>query len=130
MHTVFIFKILISPMILMMPKKYNHGFTALISIVLLASGTLAFALVTMIHTYSYVDRVMRRELRIQSHLSLEGCLESIHLMFRKDVYIKGIVIIREFGCQASIENNYDGNVTISATSSISGVTTSASSVKM
>jgi len=113
-----------------MPKKYNHGFTALISIVLLASGTLAFALVTMIHTYSYVDRVMRRELRIQSHLSLEGCLESIHLMFRKDVYIKGIVIIREFGCQASIENNYDGNVTISATSSISGVTTSASSVKM
>jgi len=114
----------------MMPKKYKYGFTALISIVLLASGTLAFSLVTMVHTYSYVDMVMRRELRIQSRLSLDGCVESIQLMFRKDVFLKGVITMREFSCQAYIKNDYRGNVTISATSSISGVTTAVSSVKM
>jgi hypothetical protein len=114
----------------MMQKLHNNGFSALISIVLLASGTLAFALVTMAHTYSYVDMVMRRELRIQSDLSLQGCVETMGLMLRKDIFLKGDITIREFGCHAHIKNDYRGNVILSATSTIVGVRKSISSLKL
>ena len=114
----------------MMQKTYNKGFTALISIGLLSSGTLAFALVTMTHTYSYVDMVMRRDLRIQAHLALESCVETVRLMFRKDIFLKGDIEIREFGCHAHIENISNRNATVSATSSISGVTQAISSLKL
>jgi hypothetical protein len=117
-------------MTFMKQRLYKTGLSALISIVLLASGTLAFALVTMAHTYSYVDMVMRRELRIQSHLSLEGCIESIRLMSRKDIFLKGDITIREFGCHAHIENDYQGNTTVSATSTVSGVNKSISLLKL
>ncbi|KND49936.1 MAG: hypothetical protein AB197_00290 [Parcubacteria bacterium C7867-002] len=114
----------------MMQKRYNKGFTAVLSIILLALGTFTFALVTMTRAHSYVDMTMRRDMRIQTHLALESCIATIQLMVHKDMFLKGSVHIREFGCQAYIENDYQGNVSLSATSTISGVSVSISSLKL
>jgi hypothetical protein len=120
-HTLFIFKIFDFLMIFMMLNNHKKGFIALIAIVLLVSGILAFSLSVAASAVAYADRVYRRELRIQLGLYVESCRDSIIIMLKKDNFLKGEVHIGEFGCIADVQNDYMGTVSISATSSLAGV---------
>lgn len=112
-----------------MQKITKKGFTALTAVILLATGSLAFALVVIGNATSYADMVMRHELRIQAKLNVDSCIQSVSLMLDRDFFLRGELHIRDFNCIVYVENNYLGSVSIFATSSISGVTAHKSWVK-
>ena len=99
----------------------TRGFMALIAVVLLATGTLAFSLATMSAAASYADMAFRRELRIQTQLNAEACLDTVSLMAAKDYFLSGSVHLNEFGCDAQVANDFNGNVSIKASAKISDV---------
>ena len=88
----------------------TKGFIALIAVLLLATGSIAFALATVFAAVAYADMVLQRELRIQAKLNVNACLDSLELMYAKDFFLNGNVTIPEFGCQASVENRGNGAV--------------------
>ncbi len=85
---------------------------ALIALVLLATGTLAFSLATMSAAAAYADMSYRRELRIQARLNADACLDSVSLMAAKDYFLNGHVKLSEFGCDAQVANDLKGNLNI------------------
>ncbi len=100
------------------PKK---GFLALVAVILLATGTLAFSLGIVSASAEYADAVLRRELRIQADLFARACLDSVTLMAAKDYFISGTISLREFGCLADVTNDFNGNIGINAFSTVQGV---------
>jgi len=105
-------------------KGVHKGFVALIAVLLLSTATLVFSLVTTTSAWSYFDTVQQRELRIQSKLNLGGCLESLKLMIAKDFFLEGKIVLREFGCEADVENDIEiQQVKIMAVANLNGVKT-------
>ncbi len=86
---------------------------ALIAVILISTGVLVFSLATMSAAVSYSDVVSRKEIRIQAQLNAEACLDTAILMAAKDYFISGNIPIKEFGCEADFENDFEGNITIS-----------------
>lgn len=111
-------------MTLKMYKITESGFMATTAVIMLALGTLAFSLVTMTAAYEYADIVIRRELRIQTGLNTTACLDTVKLMAVKDYFISGTISIRDFGCTANVTNDFQGHVSISVRTNLSGVTQS------
>ena len=101
--------------------RNRRGFMALIAVVLLATGTLAFSLATVSAASTYADMAYRRELRIQAQLNADACLETISLMAAKDYFLNGVVRLSEFGCEAEVTNDSHGNYHIDATTRLSNV---------
>jgi len=99
----------------------GSGFISLIAVILLATGTLAFSVVTISAAASYSDSVMRHELRLQAGLNLSGCLDTAELMIAKDYFLNGNMSLSEFACVAGVSNNFNGNILINATATLSGV---------
>jgi len=66
--------------------KYNNGFIALIAVVMLATGTLAFSLVVLSSVVDYSESVSRKELRIQATMNARACLDMTTLMAVKDYF--------------------------------------------
>jgi hypothetical protein len=97
---------------------------AVTAVLLLAMGSLAFSLVTMSAAAFYADTVMRRELRTQARLNLEGCLDTAELMAAKDYFLSGSVAIPDFDCSALFTHLDDSHVRINATATLSGVAVS------
>ncbi len=106
--------------------RNNGGFAALISVVLLATGVLAFSLATLASAVSYGDMVSRREIRIQAGLNLEVCLDTTELMIGRDYFLVGTSTLSEFGCIAFIISDMIGNYSIDASARLSGVTVNGS----
>ena len=100
----------------------NKGWMALIAVNLMAFGTLALLLASLSGAALFADMVNKKELRRQASLNLVACLDSLSLMAAKDYFLKGSVSIREFGCDATVENDFYGNLTLTAAVSLSGVT--------
>ena len=94
---------------------------ALIAVVLLATGTLAFSLATVSAAATYADMTYRRELRIQAQLNAEACLDSVSLMAAKDYFLNGPVHLSEFGCDAVVTNDFNGNVSLGVRTALGGV---------
>ncbi|MFA6553916.1 MAG: hypothetical protein WCS89_00200 [Candidatus Paceibacterota bacterium] len=88
----------------------KKGFVALIAVVLLATGTLTFSLVAMSSAIAYADSISRRELRIQTQMNAQACLDTVTLMVVKDYFISGNVEVKKFGCTAEILNDFEGNI--------------------
>lgn len=104
---------------------------ALVAVILLATGTLAFSLEVVSTAAEYADLVFRRELRIQASFFAQACSDSVALMAAKDYFISGTISLREFACRAEVANDFDGNVEIKAFSSVQGVgSRSARSVRL
>ena len=99
---------------------------ALTSVILLASGTLAFSLATMSAAALYADSVMRKELRTQAALDAEACLDTAKLMAAKDYFISGTIQIRDFGCVAEFTNDLNGHISMTVSADLSGVSEDAS----
>ncbi len=102
--------------------RNDGGFAALISVVLLATGVLAFSLATLESAVSYLDMVSRRELRIQAGLNLEACLDTAELMISRDSFMVGTRSLQEFGCTLLIGSGAGGDYTITASATLSGIT--------
>ncbi len=81
-----------------MNKISKKGFIATIAIVLLATGTLAFLLVTLSTAYSYADSVEYREIRIQTSLNERACQETLSLLIAKDYFLDKEVTLTDLGC--------------------------------
>ncbi len=99
----------------------KDGFIALIAVVLLATGTLAFSLVTLSAAASYSDMVFKHDERNQAHLNAESCLDSMVLMAAKDYFLSGQVSLKEFGCTAIVTNDSNGNIAIAVTAKVGDV---------
>jgi len=100
------------------------GFIAVTAVILLAAGVMAFSLAALGSAVLYSDAVYRRELRIQANLNAESCLDTAALMAAKDYFLSGPVFISEFGCNAVISRDGIGHASITAQSSLAGVSSS------
>ena len=101
--------------------RNERGFIALIAIIVLATGALAFSLATMSGAVAYSDAAYRRELRIQARLNAQACLDSVSLMTGKDYFLSGQVELKEFGCIANVGNDSAGHFHIDAKSTLNDV---------
>lgn len=99
----------------------DHGFIAVTAVILLAAGVMAFSLAALGSAVLYSDAVYRRELRIQANLNAESCLDTAALMAAKDYFLNGHIYISEFGCDAAISRDGAGNASITAQTSLAGV---------
>lgn len=98
-------------------KSTTHktdGFTALISVILLGTGSLAFSLSALAAASAYADAVNRHEMRIEAGLDAASCLQTAELMAAKDYFLAGNVGIGAFHCTASVTNNLHGHYSIRA----------------
>ncbi len=102
-------------------RSPNDGFIALIAVIMLAFGALAFSFATLASAVSYADMISRRELRIQTRLNAAACLDTVKLMFAKDFFLNGKVSIPEFGCVAQVSNDFAGSISVNVTTTLEGV---------
>lgn len=100
---------------------HSNGFMALVAVIILATGALAFSLLTLSIAADYSDSVSRHELRIQAGLNSEACVATIELMYEKDYFLNGEVTLPEFGCRARISNDMNGSAFISIVAVLEGV---------
>lgn len=77
---------------------HKNGFTALIAVILLSSGTLALSFSATGAVVFYADGVYRHETRVQRDLNERACLDTAGLMAARDSFVDGMVDIPEFGC--------------------------------
>ncbi len=80
------------------PTANERGFGALMSVLIVSTGTMAFSLVTLAAAASYSDAMFRREMRIQQALNSSACDDSASLMRAKDAFASGTVRLAEFDC--------------------------------
>lgn len=103
----------------------NKAFTALIAVIILATGTLAFSLAACAAAATYADNVHRREARIQARLNAASCVDTAKLMAVKDIFLAGNTYIPELGCTAMIARDApSGSVIVTATAIFDGATAS------
>lgn len=79
-------------------EEAQKGFVATTAVMLLATGILAFLIVTMSAAALFADSVDRREVRIQKGLNEVACQETLPLMVAKDYFLDGEVKLSDFGC--------------------------------
>ncbi len=77
----------------LMIHTYNvaqcRGFIALVAVLMLALGTFAFSISTIVSATLYSDMVYAREMRIQKKLDQESCQATFALMKIKDYFLIG-----------------------------------------
>lgn len=99
----------------------NDGFTALISVLLVSAGMIAFLLCVVDSAYEYSDAVEKKESRIQASLNAGSCIDAAELMFARDYFISGLIKVAEFGCELHIANDQSGRITAYASSTFASV---------
>jgi amino acid transporter len=77
----------------------QKGFIATVAVILLATGTLAFTLVTLGSVASYADMVGQREMRIQKSLNLKACDETLPIISAKDYFLDEEIYLSDLGCK-------------------------------
>ena len=107
-------------------KIHQRGFMATIAVILIATGAIALSLSALAGAVLYADSVDKHEFRIQAGLNARACLDTVTLMAVKDYFLNGEVAVPEFGCDAVIINDGNGNVSMNITASVSGVVMRAS----
>jgi len=100
----------------------TDGFTALVAVILIASGVLAVSLASMSSALLYADGVNQREYRIQARLNASACLDAATIMVAKDYFLNGTTTVSEFGCDFSAVNDFSGNVSLKVIARFLGVT--------
>ena len=101
----------------------TDGFAAMIAVILIASGVLAFSLVSISSALLYADGVNQREYRIQARLNASSCLDVATLMVAKDYFMNGTTTISKFGCNISVGNDFSGNVSLDVVAEFLGIKT-------
>ena len=79
-----------------LPTLTNNGFIALIPIILLATGTLAFSFVNLSAASLYADSVTAREIRIQEMFNKKECEDKLLLAHAKDFFMDQATIQTEY----------------------------------
>lgn len=93
-------------------KDKSHGFIALVAILLLVLAVCAVSVTIVGSAYFYSDSVLRHELRIQSRLNVESCLNYVESMLSRDFNLRGDFFVKEFGCEVNIEENFPSNLSV------------------
>lgn len=108
-----------------MNNSFNKGFVALTATMTVIAVVLTFSSVVLSSTYIFSDSVFRKELRIQTRLNLISCLTYSKYLFANGYFINGDISIGELGCTLNLTNNFVGNLIVSATSTLSGISSFA-----
>jgi len=80
----------------------RQGFGALVAVLMLSTGMFAFVLVNFKAVEMYADFVNKKELRIQTSLNADSCLEYVILLLENDRFLSGGISIKEFGCTVNV----------------------------
>jgi hypothetical protein len=80
----------------------TSGFTALVAVLLLSCGTMAISVSVMGAAATYADSVRSREVRIQNELNSQACEDTAELIRSKNVFHRGPLYLKEFGCTVFI----------------------------
>lgn len=85
-------------------KNYplEDGFAAMITVLVLATGTLAMNTVLLEFVSDYVDSVDQRIYRLQNELNKKACADSAVLLKLKAPYATGHFYFAEFGCAVDL----------------------------
>ncbi len=104
-----------------MNNDFNKGFIALTATMTVVAVVLTFSFIVLSSAYIFSDSVFRRELRIQTRLNLISCLTYSKYLFANSYFINGDISIGELGCTLTVSNDFVGNLIVSATSTLSGI---------
>ncbi len=69
-----------------------------IAVVTLSVGALAFAAVTMVTVWSYIDSVNARERRVQRDLNQQSCADIAPIIHAKDYFWHRPTYLADFEC--------------------------------
>lgn len=108
-----------------MNNDFNKGFIALTATMTVVAVVLTFSFIVLSSAYIFSDSVFRRELRIQTRLNLISCLTYSKYLFANSYFINGDISIGELGCTLTVSNDFVGNLIVSATSTLSGISSYA-----
>lgn len=108
-----------------MNNSFNKGFIALTATMTIVAVVLTFSFIVLSSAYIFSDSIFRRELRIQTRLNLTSCLTYSKYLFANSYFINGDILIGELGCTLNITNDFAGNLIVSATSTLSGISSYA-----
>ncbi len=106
-------------------NNLHHGFIALTATMTVIAVVLTFSFIVLSSAYVFSDSVFRKELRIQTGLNLVACLNYSKYLYANNFFIDGQVYIRELGCNLIILNDFEGNMTVYATTTLSGISSDA-----
>lgn len=102
--------------------KWRHrGFIALTATLVIVAIVTNFSFLTLSTAVIFADSVFRKEIRIQTGLNLLSCTDLVISMFAHDYFINGNLTLSEYNCQVFADNDFAGNVTFTATSSMSNI---------
>lgn len=99
----------------------QDGFMATASVLILAMGLMAFSGVAMLSSSIYSDSVDRHGLRIQARLGTESCLNTLEIMYEKDIYLEGEIEVPDLNCRAKVINHKNGSIQMKVEVSLYGV---------
>ncbi len=99
----------------------SRGFTAVIALILIATGVMALSLASISSAYFYANSVNQREYRIQARLNVSACLDMATMIVAKDNFMNGATNIARLGCNISVANDFLGNISLNVSSEFHGI---------
>ena len=82
--------------------KNDQGFAAVITVVLVFLVTFTLAVTVYSAVKAFDDDMYLHEWRIQAAFDQSACLYEVALMVSRDYFLRGLVALTEFGCEASV----------------------------
>ena len=102
-------------------SKQNKGFIAFMTILMIVSAVTCFSFVVLSSAYEYADIVYRKGLRTQANFNLDSCMIYAKFLYAQNYFLVGKVDIDEFHCRSKVLNDFVGNATIFATSTLGDI---------
>lgn len=108
-----------------MHKIYSkkQGFIALIAVLLLSIGTVVFSMMTTETAFEYADSIFKKELRIQTRLNANACIDTSAIILSKNYLTNGTTTVSELGCDATFTHDAGLNVfSLNVRATLQGIT--------
>lgn len=90
----------------------NKGFISLFSVMLITSLLLISTMSTIYASFLYSQYVDKHEYRIQARLNARSCRETAKLLYIKDYFINGKILLNDLNCNIVFANDNNGNAHI------------------
>jgi hypothetical protein len=83
--------------------------------------TAGFSFLALSASVVFADMVFRKEVRNQVNLNLLSCFDMVAVIYSRDYFINGNIYLQDFGCKVNVSNSLSGMIEVSATSSMSNI---------
>lgn len=99
----------------------KRGFIALTAVMVMIAITAGFSFLALSASVVFADMVFRKEVRNQVNLNLLSCFDMVAVIYSRDYFINGNLYLQDFGCKVNVSNSLSGMIDVSATSTMSNI---------